>query len=187
MAGRVCPFWIGYFLINPIRKLLENPDKMLDRFVREGMIVLEPGCGMGYFTLPLARMVGPSGRVVAVDLQQKMLSVLSRRARKAGLLDRIELRRVNADGLGVEDLAGEVDFAAAIHVVHEMPDQSSFFTCIMKVLKPGGNLLVIEPRGHVSQDKFTQTLAAAEVAGFQTGVIPGKTRGREALLIKPPS
>jgi ubiquinone/menaquinone biosynthesis C-methylase UbiE len=71
---------VGYLLLNPVRKLLENPDKILGRFVREGMIVLEPGCGMGYFTLSLARMVGPEGRVVAVGIEPKMLSMLARRA-----------------------------------------------------------------------------------------------------------
>ena len=67
MARTICPSWLGYFLINPLRKLLENPDKILGQFVREGMTVLEPGCGMGFFTLPLARMVGPKGRVVVAD------------------------------------------------------------------------------------------------------------------------
>ena len=93
MGKLVCPPWLGYVLLNPLRKLVENPDKILGRFVREGMIVLETGCGMGYFTLPLARMVGAKGRVVAVDIAPKMLSVLERRAQKAGLLDRIEIRQ----------------------------------------------------------------------------------------------
>lgn len=80
MTRLVCPPWVGYLLVNPVRKLLENPDKIMGRFVREGMVVLEPGCGMGYFTLPLARMVGQKGRVVAVDIEPKMLSMLARRA-----------------------------------------------------------------------------------------------------------
>ena len=66
MAAHVCPPWIGYFLLNPLRKLVENPRGIFEPFVREGMTVLEPGCAMGFFTLPLARMVGPSGRVVAL-------------------------------------------------------------------------------------------------------------------------
>jgi SAM-dependent methyltransferase len=185
MAERVCPFWVGYLLLNPLRKLLENPDKILGQFVREGMIVLEPGCGMGYFTLPLARMVGPRGRVIAVEVQAKMLSALDRRARKANLLDRIELRQVGAEGLGVEDLVGQVDFAAAIHVVHEVPEQAFFFEEVWKALKPGGKLLVIEPKGHVSEAKFEQTLTTAENAGFRQEPQPGKAGGRSGLLVKP--
>ena len=184
MADRVCPFWVGYFLINPFRKLLENPDKILGPFVKEGMTVLEPGCGMGYFTLPLARMVGPQGRVIAVDIQQKMLSVLDRRARKAGLLDRIELRQIGDDTLGVEDLLGEVDFATALHVVHEVPDQASFFKEVWQTLKPEGKLLMVEPKGHVSAEQFRQTLATAKKTGFKQEALSGKVGGRGALLTK---
>jgi SAM-dependent methyltransferase len=69
MSHRVCPWWLGYLLASPIRRLLQgDPEKILAPFVREGMTVLEPGPGMGFFTLPLARRVGPMGRVVAVGL-----------------------------------------------------------------------------------------------------------------------
>ncbi len=187
MSGHVCPYWVGYFLINPLRRFLENPDKMLGRFVENGMTVLEPGCGMGFFTLPLARMVGPKGRVVAVEIQQKMIRKLKKRARRAGLLDRIELRQVGDDDLGVADLAGRVDFAAAIHVVHEVPDQASFFSDIKAALKPGGRFLVVEPKGHVSRDSFKQTKTVAETIGFDIDAGFGKKGGREVLLVKPSS
>ncbi len=73
-------------LASPVRRWMgENPEALLTPYVREGMTVLEPGPGMGFFTLPLARMVGPAGRVVAVDIQARMLDALERRARKAGL------------------------------------------------------------------------------------------------------
>jgi ubiquinone/menaquinone biosynthesis C-methylase UbiE len=184
MAERVCPPWIGYFLLNPLRKLVENPDKMFGPFVREGMVVLEPGCAMGFFTLPLARMVGPSGRVIALEIQDKMLSVLGRRAQKAGLRERIELRRISTDGYGLDDLSDQVDFAAAIHVVHEVPDKAMFFTEIWKALRPGGRLLVAEPKGHVSREQFEETTAIAGKAGFTPDTLPKKIGGRSVSLIK---
>jgi len=186
MAGRVCPFWVGYLLINPLRKFFENPNTMLGSFVQEGMMVLEPGCGMGYFTLPLARMVGPKGRVVAVDIQAKMLSVLRRRAQRFGLLERIDLRQIRDRnrGLGITDLSSKVDFAVALHVVHEVPNHSSFFAEVYQALKHGRKLLFVEPKGHVSQDEFEESVAAAEKIGFVSEAPPKTVGGRVALLNK---
>lgn len=185
MAEHICPSWMGYFLLIPFRKLFENPEKLLGQFVQEGMVVLEPGSGMGYFTLPLARMVGPQGKVVALDIQEKMLSVLGRRAKKAGLLERIDLRPVGAEGLNIEDLSEKVDFAAALHVVHELPDQASFFNDIWHALKPGGKFLIAEPKGHVSQDQFENSLSIAKKAGFRPEDLPAGIREPASLLTKP--
>ncbi len=186
MAGRICPYWVGYLLINPLRKLLENPVRMLEPFIQEGMMVLEPGCGMGYFTLPLARMVGPKGRVVAVDIQAKMLSALKRRAQRARLLDRIELRHIpdRRHGLAIADLADQVDFAVALHVVHEVSSQTSFFSEVWQALKPERKLLFVEPKGHVTRDEFEASLAVAKKSGFVLEAPPRRIAGRVAVLIK---
>ena len=185
MAHRVCPWWLGYWLVSPIRKLRENPRMALAPFVREGMVVLEPGPGMGFFTLAAARLAGPSGRVVAVDLQPKMLAGLERRARKAGLGARIDTRQAQDTTLGVADLDGQVDVALALHVVHELPDPPGFFGEIFAALKAGGSLLLVEPKGHVSEADFGASVATAERAGFRaSGTIPGFW-GRTALLLKP--
>jgi ubiquinone/menaquinone biosynthesis C-methylase UbiE len=171
-------------LLNPVRKLLENPNKIFGEFVREGMIVLEPGCGMGFFTLPLARMVGPRGHVVAVEIQPRMLAGLKRRAQRAGLLERIELRHAEAGKLGLADLAGKVDLTVALHMVHEVPDQGSFITQVGEVLKPGGKLLIVEPKHHVSKDRFEETLVIAERNGFKRETMINRTGGRGAVLSK---
>jgi tRNA A58 N-methylase Trm61 len=185
MAGHVCPPSVGYWLLNPFRKLLESPKKLLGPFVSEGMTVLEPGPAMGFFTLPLARMVGPKGKVVAVEVQQKMLDVLERRARKAGLRERVDTRLVDEEGLGISDLTGQVDFTAALHVVHEVPDPSAFFEEIFAALKPGGKLLIVEPKGQVSPQAFEKTLGTAKAVGFVPAGLPGKIGRRSALLSKP--
>ena len=185
MATHVCPAWMGYFLLNPFRRLMENPDKILRPFISEGMIVLEPGCGMGYFTLPLARMVGQKGRVVAVDIQQKMLSALGRRAQRVGLSERIDLRLIGDEGMGLDDLSGEVDFVAALHVVHEISDQDAFFNEVWNVLKPMGKLLLIEPKGHVTQEQFQKYFTITKKVGFNPEDTPHKIGRRGVLLIKP--
>jgi len=180
----VCPPWLGYFLLSPLRKIVEHPEKMLGPLVREGMTVLEPGSGMGYFTLPLARMVGPTGRVVAVDIQPKMIAALTRRARKAGLAERIVARQSSPKGFGLGDLSGTVDVAVAIHVVHEIPGRLDFFSEMWAALKPAGKLLVVEPKGHVSRQAFAQTVEEATEAGFTQAPVTWKLGGRSAVFVK---
>jgi tRNA A58 N-methylase Trm61 len=92
MSHRVCPPWLGYWLLCPVRKWWQDPGEIIGPYVHEGQVVLEPGPGMGYFTLELARRVGTSGRVIAVDVQLKMLQRLQTRAAKAGLGSRVEAR-----------------------------------------------------------------------------------------------
>ncbi len=184
MGQHVCPVWVGYLLISPLRKLLENPEKMLGPYISQGMTVLEPGCGMGYFTLPMAQMVGPTGKVVVVDLQDKMLAKVRKRAAKAGLEARVETRLATGESLGVDDLTGKVDFTAAIHLVHELPDQASFFNQIHAALKPGGRLLVIEPKGHVSEKDFASSILLALEAGFAKDEEACKIGGRSSILVK---
>jgi ubiquinone/menaquinone biosynthesis C-methylase UbiE len=156
--------WLGYVLASPIRRLLHDPPTILNPFVTTGMTVLEPGPGMGFFTLELARHVGPTGRVVAIDVQPRMLAAQRRRAARAQLQDVIETRLVAVNGMVVDDLAGQVDFVLAFAVVHELPDPGRFFGEVARALKDGGRLLVAEPNGHVTAAEFEVTLGLAQGA-----------------------
>lgn len=184
MAGRVCPWWLGYFLDNPLRRLYQKPENILGPYVNEGRTCLDLGCGMGFFTRPLAGLVGPLGQVVAVDLQPKMLEGLKRKAAKHGLDHRIEPRLCRADMLGIDDLAGQVDFALAFAVVHEVPDASGFFAQIRRALKPGARLLLAEPSGHVSIEAFEKTMQTAKEAGLDLVGRPKIRMSRAALFEK---
>jgi tRNA A58 N-methylase Trm61 len=184
MGQRVCPWWLGYLLASPLRRLLENPKTVLTPYVCEGMTVLEPGPGMGFFTLELARLVGPTGRIIAVDVQDKMLSGLKRRARRAGLLDRIDARLVPPDSMQVDDLSGRIDFTLAYAMVHELPSPASFFRQVMSASKPGAQMLVVEPAGHVTPSDFDQEIKAAEAAGFKLLERPVLSRNRAALFVR---
>ena len=183
-AHGVCPWYLGYFLASPLRRLFENPERILQPLVRPGMTVLEPGCAMGFFTLPLARLVGPGGRVVCADLQPKMIEGLRKRAKKAGLIDRIETSVCTPGDLGVGEWAGRVDLALAIHVVHEIRDPAAFLRQVHAALRPGGRLLVLEPKGHVNPSQFAATIAAAEAVGFTAGPAPLPPRRLAVLLAK---
>lgn len=181
MAHRVCPVWVGYILASPVRKLYQNPQKILRAYVREGMTVLDIGCAMGFFSLPLAEMVGDNGRVICVDIQEKMIKSLEKRVQKAGLSKRIETRRCSANSLGLDDLKEEIDFALAAAVVHEVPDPCSFFSEIYETLKSTGKFLVTEPKGHVSQKDFEMTFSVAEDIGFEVIERPQIGRSRAVL------
>src|SRR5574340_883517 len=139
----VCPWWLCYSFDNPLRRLFHDPERLLGPYVKPGMTVVDIGCGMGYFTIGLARLAGPEGKVIAVDLQQRMLDALSRRARRAGGADRIVLNRCGRESLGVEEPA---DFALAFWMAHEVPDPSRFFGEISAFLKAEGRLLLVEER-----------------------------------------
>lgn len=184
MSNRVCPWWLGYLLASPLRRWIQDPQEILNPYVHEGMTVLEPGPGMGFFTIPLARLVGSSGHVVAVDLQPKMIDGLKRRAAKESVLDSIEARVSSAESMGVGDLGPTVDFTLAFAIVHEFPDAGKFFDEVAVVSKPGAKLLLAEPRGHVNDAQFAAELSSAAAAGFEVTARPVVRRSHAALLMK---
>ncbi len=163
---------------------MQDPQAILTPYVREGMTVLEPGPGMGFFTIPLARLVGSSGHVVAVDLQPKMIDGLKRRAAKQGVLDRIGARVSTAESMSVGDLGATVDFTLAFAMVHEFPDAGKFFNEVAMVSKPGAQLLLVEPSGHVNDAQFAAELSSAAAAGFEVNARPVIRRSHAALLMK---
>ncbi len=184
MSHRVCPWWLGYLLASPLRRWMQNPEQILQPYVHSGMTVFEPGPGMGFFTIPLARMVGPTGKVICVELQPKMIHSLQRRVIKKGLADRVEIRNCEADSMNIAALPGKADFTLAFAVVHEFPDSARFFREVSAVTKPGGKLLLAEPSGHVSEAQFAAELEQASAAGFQLEERPRIPRSQAALLFR---
>jgi 2-polyprenyl-3-methyl-5-hydroxy-6-metoxy-1,4-benzoquinol methylase len=65
MAAHVCPWWLAWFSINnPVRRLAHNPEKIVGPYVKAGTTVLDVGCGVGWFSIPMAGMVGDQGQVI---------------------------------------------------------------------------------------------------------------------------
>ncbi len=178
---RVCPVEIAGSLDNFLRRWIQNPDKILGPYIETGMTVMDFGCGPGFFTLSMAEMVGPSGRVFAVDLQEGMLRKLARKIQNTDLEDRITLRNCSDNHIGVSQ---RVDFALAFYVVHEIPDKGLFFNEVAAIIKPGGSVLVVEPPFHVSRSAFSETLLTAESAGFEIEKGPRILLSKSALLVK---
>jgi ubiquinone/menaquinone biosynthesis C-methylase UbiE len=180
-GGDVCSAEHAGWLSTPLRRLLHDPRSILDGLVAPGDTAIDFGCGPGFFTLPMAEMVGLEGRVVAVDLQAAMLDRLRLRAERAGLLARITLHRCEADTIGELPPA---DAALAFYMVHEVPDVARFLGEVSAALKPGGRFLLVEPRGHVSAAAFAATLDMAAAAGLRAVATPRVRMSRTTLFAR---
>ncbi len=177
-GGDVCSAEHAGWLATPLRRLLHDPRRILAGLIAPGDTAVDFGCGPGFFTLPMAEMVGPDGLVVAVDLQAAMLERLRRRAERAGLAARIRLQQCSAEAVG-ELPPG--DFALAFFMVHEVPDVSRFLGEVASALRVGGRFLLVEPRGHVSASDFAATVASAVASGLRPLATP-RVRGARTTL-----
>ena len=180
-AHPVCPPWCCFTFDNIFRRLLQNPNRILKPYVKPGWTVLDVGPGMGYFTIPLARLVGDTGKVIAADIQQQMLDSLDHRAFKAGVQERIKLLLTKSDSIGISE---SIDFCLAFWMVHEVTDQGHFLNEIASKLKPDGLMLIAEPKIHVSKEHFAKTLEIAKSAGLSVTDTPKIFLSHTALLKK---
>jgi ubiquinone/menaquinone biosynthesis C-methylase UbiE len=180
----VCP-WQGYSRVRHLdhflRPLIHNAAALFGPYVRPGMTVLDVGCGGGFASLGLARLVGNGGRVIAADLQPEMLKMVEGRAKEAGLSGRIRTHVCGPDRIGVK---GPVDLAVAFFMVHEVPDTAAFLAEISAVLRTGGHLFVAEPLFHTTKSYFLRLIAGAKAQGLVPVAYPRVFFGRAAVLEK---
>jgi ubiquinone/menaquinone biosynthesis C-methylase UbiE len=153
-----------YTFDNPLRKLFQDPYKILSTYIRPGMRVGDVGCGMGYFTIPIAKLAGEAGYVQAVDVQHQQLKKVEKRAKKAGVLARIERTLAEENSLCLNPA---LDFILAFAVAHEVPSIEVFFREVSESLKPGGKILVVEPSHHVGKNAFAKELETARHYGLK--------------------
>ncbi len=159
----VCPWWLNYMLDNPFRNWLFPAEKLLREYLRPGMVGIDFGCGGGRFSVAGAKLVGNKGKMIALDVQARMLEFVRVKANKEGVADIVEIHLAQPEDIGVKEQA---DFAVAMHMVHETTDMEKFFRQVKAVLKPGAYFLVAEPRGHVSQVKIDEEIETAVRVGF---------------------
>jgi ubiquinone/menaquinone biosynthesis C-methylase UbiE len=164
-------------------RTLFQPERLVDRYVRTGDTVLDIGCGPGLFTRAIARKVGDSGRVIAVDVQDGMLAILKEKAQKEGLFSRIRLHKADPQSLGLAE-PWCINVAFAFYVVHEVPDPARLMQEVLALLAPGGTYLIVEPKFVVSAAEFEKTLATAASARFRRVDTPFVFLSRAVLLRK---
>ena len=167
ITKKTCPVWLGYGLNANIRRIIHNPNKILGKYIEPGMTVADIGTGMGYMTLPMAEMVGDQGKVIGVDIQEKMLSKVREIALRRNVAGRIDMVQCKQDGLMLTEYQKSIDFALMFMMVHEVSNKQQLFSDIKEALKPDGLLLLAEPVVHVSEQNFEDTIDIALNAGFE--------------------
>ena len=175
-----CPWWLCFTFDNIFRKLIHDPYKMLSPYIKEGDTILDVGPGMGYFTIPMAKMAGVKGRVIAADIQKRMLLALKKRAQQAGVEKRVIGHLSSKDSLYIKE---KVNFILAFWMVHEVPDRKRFLNELFSALKDNGTFLLVEPPFHVTKANFAKTVNLAEQAGF---TVSAKQGSRSVLFAKKP-
>jgi len=179
-SPRVCPHQWAFFLDNWIRRWIQRPRNIVQEYIGQGDTVVDVGCGPGFFSIEMAKLVGENGKVIAVDLQEKMLEHVNRKARKYGLADRVETHLCGEQHIG---LNRKVDFILAFYMVHETPNPEVFFQEAKAMLKHGGRLLVVEPKMHVKQSEFERIVAAGTKTGLKPIEFPKNKGGRAVLFM----
>ncbi len=181
-APHVCSIKIASILDNKIRTYLQNPQRILEPYIKEGMTVLDMGCGTGFFSIELAEMVGDFGQVIAADLQEEMLQKLRNKIKGTKAEKRIKLHKCEQDKIGVSE---HVDFVFACYMVHEVPNKKGFFSEIKSILTQKGLFFIIEPKWfHVSKKAFEETIKTAREIGFEPTEKPKVLLSQSVILRK---
>ncbi len=181
MGVHVCPWRCAYIFDNCFRRFFHKPEKIFSPYLKEGMTAVDIGCGMGFFSIAMAKMVGENGRVISIDVQKEMLNILRKRAEKADFVSRIHTHNCKQDEIGINE---EVDFVLTFWMVHEVPDKENFFKQINSSLKVQRKLLIAEPKIHVSSEDFKETLNSAQKVGLELCDTPKISLSRAAVLKK---
>jgi ubiquinone/menaquinone biosynthesis C-methylase UbiE len=161
--NHVCPWWLAYTFDNRLRAWMHPVQQILGGYIQPGDTVADIGCGMGYFSIGMAGLVGAAGKVIAVDIQPQLLDITYKRAKKKGLSDRIVLQRCTPGDLGA---LPPLDFVQTFWMTHEVPDRDRLLNQIHAALKPGGHYLLTEPWLHVSSGYVEKIVCLAEQVGF---------------------
>lgn len=176
-----CSHKIAFILDNWLRRLLQKPIKIVGEYIKEGDTVIDLGCGPGFFTIPMAELVGKKGKIIAVDLQNEMLTKLKKKAAAKNVTDRITYHLCEKEHINL-NLNKKADFMLAYYLVHETPNPDTFLKEAKSLLKTGGKFLIVEPRFHVNRKKFEKTVVLAMQAGFTVLGFPRNKGGRSVLL-----
>ena len=175
----ICPAWGAGGLDNALRKLVHNPQKILKPYIKEGMTVLDVGCGPGFFSIEIAKMLNNSGKVIAADVQEQMLDKIRKKIKATKLETAIELHKSDFESIGI---AEKVDFVLVFWMFHEVRNQKKFVEELSAILKTNGLIFIVEPKMHVSKRAFSAMLDLIKEYGFTIVETPKVFFSRAVLI-----
>ena len=168
------PAFIGRFLDSNYRRRIQRPEKIIERSgIKEGMDVLEIGCGSGAFTTFVARAVGNKSKVSALDIQQNMLDQLQRKLERPGNADIKNIEPIRASAYELPFKKDSLDLVYMVSVFQEIPDKNRTLREIKRVLKPGGFLAISEFLVDPDYPFRKTTVKQGKEGGFKLDSIEG--------------
>jgi ubiquinone/menaquinone biosynthesis C-methylase UbiE len=177
----VCPVEKAGLLDNGIRKIFQNPGKILKPYIKEKMVVLDLGCGPGFFSMEIGKLLNNSGTVICADLQDGMLDVVRRKIKGLDNETIFRLHKCESDSINLD---ASVDFVLAFYMIHEVPNQRRLFDELKSILNPGGQILIIEPKFHVTKNAFASMVENLVSTGFEVQEMPRDILNRSILVKK---
>ena len=164
MSSHLHPVEKAGVLESRFRKLVQNPEKIVKKYIQSGMTILDLGCGTGYFTTEIARLLGESGKIIAVDVQDGMLDILRKKIENSELKHNIQIHKSKENSL---ELSEKFDFVFAFYVFHEMRYWENIIPELKVIVKPGAKILIAEQKFHVPRKTFNTFIQKMEDIGFE--------------------
>lgn len=169
---RTAEEWIRS-LENPARDEWQQPERVVESLrLKPGQSVADIGAGSGYFSVRIAREVGPTGKVFAVDIDKGLIDHLSKRGREEKLPQLVPVLSEPGD----PRLAAEsVDLVFICNVIHHIENRGDYYAKLKRALKPGGRLAIVDfykremPVGPRLEEKIAEhdVIAELRAAGFE--------------------
>ncbi|MGB2842579.1 MAG: class I SAM-dependent methyltransferase [Halobacteriota archaeon] len=139
--------------------LFSNPQRLLKKIpLKEGMTVVDYGCGIGRYTLPAAELIGLKGKVFAVDIQPLAIKTVKEKAAKQGLTN-VEVILVDTYNTGIQD--SSIDIVLLIDTLHMIEDCNALFQEIYRILKQDG--VIFMDKGHLKMSRAREIVESTEL------------------------
>ncbi len=178
------------FFDRPERDADEQPDRLIEALeIPEGATVADLGAGTGYFTWRLARRVGARGKVIAIDIQQRMLDLAAARVRQHELTN---VEYVLATHTNPRLPEGSMDLVFIAYAYHEFSDPEASMAAVRRSLKPGGRVFILEfarenraaPASSLHKMSLEEIRAEIEPLGFELDRLLDFPRLQHGLIFK---